>query len=68
MVSEILLWRNSKKISEFFKENDGILSLEDLRQYKLRVLDPICKIMNSKNMFYASPSSGGVALIQMLNI
>ena len=59
----------AKKISEFFKENDGILSLEDLRQYKLRVLDPICK--NYRTLKICSmppPSSGGVALIQMLNI
>ncbi len=59
----------AKKISEFFKENNGILSFEDLRQYKLRVLDPICK--NYRTLKICSmppPSSGGIALIQMLNI
>ncbi len=59
----------AKMISEFFKENNGILSLEDLRQYKLRVLDPICK--NYRTLKICSmppPSSGGIALIQMLNI
>ena len=59
----------AKKISEFFRENNGILSLEDLRQYKLRVLDPICKNYRTfKICSMPPPSSGGIALIQMLNI
>ena len=59
----------AKKISEFFRENNGILSLEDLRQYKLRVLNPICKNYRTfKICSMPPPSSGGIALIQMLNI
>ncbi len=66
---EFYFGETAKKISKFFRENNGILSIDDLRQYKLRVLDPICK--NYRTLKICSmppPSSGGIALIQMLNI
>ena len=57
------------KIANFFSVNGGILSLEDLKQYKLRMLKPVC----GNYRYYeicsmAPPSSGGIALIQILNI
>ena len=57
------------KIANFFSVNGGILSLEDLKQYKLRMLKPVC----GNYRYYeicsmAPPSSGGMALIQILNI
>ena len=59
----------AKRISNFFKENGGILSFEDLNQYKLRVLDPVCgSYRYYKICSMAPPSSGGIALIQILNI
>ena len=59
----------AKRISNFFKENGGILSIEDLNQYKLRVLDPVCGSYRLyKICSMAPPSSGGIALIQILNI
>ena len=59
----------ARKIANFFQDNGGILTLEDLSQYKLRLLAPIC----GSYRFYeicsmAPPSSGGIALIQILNI
>ena len=61
--------KTAKRISNFFKENGGILSIEDLNQYKLRVLDPVCgNYRHYKICSMAPPSSGGIALIQILNI
>ncbi len=59
----------AKKITNFFQINGGILTLEDLSQYKLRLLTPVCgsyRLYEICSM--APPSSGGIALIQMLNI
>ena len=59
----------AKKIANFFQSNGGILTLEDLSQYKLRLLTPVCgsyRIYEICSM--APPSSGGIALIQILNI
>ena len=59
----------AKRISNFFKENGGILSFEDLSQYKIRTVNPVCgsyRIYEICSM--APPSSGGIALIQILNI
>tara|TARA_B100000575_G_C23137992_1_gene661579 strand:- start:1635 stop:3329 length:1695 start_codon:yes stop_codon:yes gene_type:complete len=59
----------AKKIANFFQNNGGILSLEDLNQYKLRMLKPVCgHYRNHKICSMAPPSSGGIALIQILNI
>ena len=59
----------AKKIVNFFQSNGGILSLSDLDEYKLRVLKPVCGVYrNHKVCSMAPPSSGGIALIQMLNI
>ena len=59
----------AKKISSFFQENEGFLSLEDLNQYRVRILKPVCgNYRNYKVCSMAPPSSGGIALIQILNI
>lgn len=59
----------AKKISDFFQRNEGILSLKDLNEYKIRVIKPVCgKYRDYKICSMAPPSSGGIALIQMLNI
>ena len=59
----------AKKIANFFQNKGGILTLQDLNQYKLRILKPICgnyRVYEICSM--APPSSGGIALIQILNI
>ena len=59
----------ANKIANFFQTNGGILSLKDLNQYKLRVLKPVCGSYRSyKVCSMPPPSSGGIALIQILNI
>ena len=59
----------AKKISNYFQINKGILSLKDLKQYEIRILKPICgNYRNYEICSMAPPSSGGIALIQILNI
>ena len=59
----------ARKISSFFQINGGILSLEDLNQYKLRLLKPVCGSYRDYVICsMAPPSSGGIALIQILNV
>ncbi len=59
----------AKKISKFFQINGGILSSDDLKQYKLRILEPVCGSYRLyKICSMAPPSSGGIAIVQILNI
>ena len=59
----------AKKIANFFQINGGILSLKDLNRYEYRILKPVCgSYRNYKICSMAPPSSGGIALIQILNI
>ena len=59
----------AKKIANFFQSNGGILSLKDLEEYRLRILEPVCGQYRSYEVCSMSPpSSGGIALIQILNI
>tara|TARA_B100001564_G_scaffold358019_1_gene375642 strand:- start:184 stop:1875 length:1692 start_codon:yes stop_codon:yes gene_type:complete len=59
----------AKKIANFFQSNGGILSLKDLEEYRLRILEPVCgKYRTYEVCSMAPPSSGGIALIQILNI
>ena len=50
--------------------NGGIFGLQDLNQYELRILNPICGDYRSIKFVPCkiSPSSGGIALVQILNI
>ena len=59
----------ANKIANFFQINGGILSLMDLNQYNSKIRKPICgNYRLYKICSMAPPSSGGVALIQILNI
>ncbi len=59
----------ANKITKFFQKNGGILSLEDLSQYKVRILNPVCGSYRYYEICsMAPPSSGGIALVQILNI
>ena len=59
----------ARKIANFFQMNGGILSLEDLNQYEIKLVKPVCGIYRQyKICSMAPPSSGGIALIQILNI
>ena len=66
---EFYLGDTAKKIANFFQINGGILSLMDLNQYKIRILKPVCGNYRSYEICsMAPPSSGGIALVQILNI
>ena len=59
----------ANKIASFFQINEGVLTLEDLEEYRLRILKPVCgSYRNYKICSMAPPSSGGIALVQILNI
>ena len=59
----------ANKIANFFQINGGILSLIDLNEYEIRILKPVCgNYRNYEICSMAPPSSGGIALVQMLNI
>ena len=59
----------ANKIADFFQNNGGILSLKDLNEYKIRLLEPICGSYRKYEICsMPPPSSGGIALIQILNI
>ncbi len=59
----------AKKIVADFSNNGGLITIEDLKKYKVFLKDPICgDYKEYKVCSMPSPSSGGVAIIQMLNI
>tara|TARA_B100000035_G_scaffold277489_1_gene255811 strand:+ start:3684 stop:5285 length:1602 start_codon:yes stop_codon:yes gene_type:complete len=59
----------SKKIVNYFKKEGGLLSHQDFKNYEVREFDAICGIYkNNKVCSMPPPSSGGIALIQMLNV
>jgi len=68
-VEEFYSGDTAKKIANFFQINGGFLSLTDLNQYKIRILEPVCGNYRSYEICsMAPPSSGGIALVQILNI
>ena len=59
----------TKKILNDFKDNGGIFIEEDFLSYEIRKLEPLCGTYKSYEICsMPPPSSGGVAIIQMLNI
>ena len=59
----------TKKILNDFKDNGGIFIEEDFLSYEIRKLEPLCGTYKSYQICsMPPPSSGGVAIIQMLNI
>ena len=59
----------TKKILNDFKDNGGIFIKEDFLSYEIRKLEPLCGTYKSYQICsMPPPSSGGVAIIQMLNI
>ena len=68
-MSEFYSGQTARKISDFFNSNGGILSKADLLQYKVKESESICGSYRLyKICSMPPPSSGGIALIQMLNI
>jgi gamma-glutamyltranspeptidase/glutathione hydrolase len=59
----------AQAIAETIKREGGVLTLEDLRQYKPVWREPLIGSYRKRTVItMPPPSSGGVALIQMLNV
>ena len=61
--------RTAQLIAEDMKANGGLISLEDLKGYEPVVREPLRGIYRGHEIItLPPPSSGGIALIEMLNI
>ena len=59
----------AKTIVKASQQQDGVLSLRDFKTYRIEILKPIiCHYQNYTIITSPPPSSGGVALCEMLNI
>ena len=59
----------AKEIVQFMKENGGIITLEDLKKYDAIERKPIKGTFNGYDIYsMPPPSSGGVALVEMMNL
>ncbi|TQV87341.1 gamma-glutamyltransferase [Aliikangiella coralliicola] len=61
--------KTAKKIVKFFKESGGLITAKDLQDYRAVWRDPISTTLGDYQIFaMPPPSSGGVHLVQLLNI
>lgn len=59
----------AKEIARFMKKNGGIITLKDLEKYEAIERAPVKGTYKGHDIYVmAPPSSGGVALIEMMNI
>ena len=59
----------AKKIADDMSKNGGIISMKDLEEYQPKWREPlVSKYRNTNIVTMPPPSSGGVHIIQMLNI
>ncbi len=61
--------KTAKLLHQFMKKNDGIITRKDLKRYRAEELAPVTgSYRNYEIVGMPPPSSGGVAVIEMLNI
>ncbi|SFF60627.1 gamma-glutamyltranspeptidase / glutathione hydrolase [Salegentibacter agarivorans] len=61
--------KTAKLIADFMKKHGGLITEEDLAKYKAEELEPVTGTYRGHEIVaMPPPSSGGVALIEMLNI
>jgi gamma-glutamyltranspeptidase/glutathione hydrolase len=58
----------AERIARFYKEEGGILTLEDLKQYEAKWLEPLCTTFRGYKVCTQPPNSSAVALLEELNI
>jgi gamma-glutamyltranspeptidase/glutathione hydrolase len=58
----------ARRIAAFYKANGGILSLEDLRDYRAKWVDPISIQYRGYTIYTQPPNSSAVAMLAELNI
>ncbi len=56
-----------RRIARFYEENGGLLSLDDLRQYRAKWLAPVSTTFRDYVIYTQPPNSSAVALLQELN-
>ncbi len=61
--------KTAKLIANYFQENGGLINLQDLKNYKAIWREPVSAEYDDYQVFaMPPPSSGGVHLIQLLNM
>lgn len=61
--------RTARLIAEDMKNNDGLITLDDLKAYRPAVREPLRGTYRGHEIItMPPPSSGGVALLEMLNV
>ena len=58
----------AESIESDLLENGGILSLDDLKSYSIKMVEPIKTELNGATIWTVPPEGGGALLIQILNI
>lgn len=59
----------AEKIVSYVRDNEGILSIDDFEDYEPKFRDPITGVYRDHEIFsMPPPSSGGILLVEMLNI
>jgi gamma-glutamyltranspeptidase/glutathione hydrolase len=59
----------AEKLEAWMKENGGILRREDMKNYKVRLREPVRgSYRDSEVVSFPPPSSGGVHVLQILNL
>ena len=59
----------AKAVDQWMKENDGIVSYEDFKNYQTKIREPIKTTFNGFDVLgFPTPSSGGIHVGQILNI
>ncbi len=59
----------ARRLAEFMRENGGLITIEDLKDYKPAERSPLTGAYHGYQVISAPPpSSGGIVLLQMLNM
>jgi len=60
--------RISEKIEEDLLNNGGFVTVNDLKNYNIKIIDPIFTEINGKTVWSIPPEGGGAILIEIINI
>lgn len=58
----------AKRIAQFYKEQGGILSYEDLKGYQARWVEPVTVNYRGYQIYTQPPNSSGIAALEQLSI